>query len=52
MMIVEDLSDHVNLGGWIKWKAARLLDTLQINGNLESEVELSTGQLMERLNSL
>ncbi|WP_199251120.1 hypothetical protein [Xylella fastidiosa] len=52
VMIVEDLSDHVNLGGWIKWKAARLLDTLQINGNLESEVELSTGQLMERLNSL
>ncbi|WP_230952096.1 phenylacetate--CoA ligase family protein [Xylella fastidiosa] len=52
VMIVEDLSDHVNLGGWIKWKAARLVDTRQINGNLEPEVELSTGQLMERLNSL
>ncbi|MGY0342114.1 hypothetical protein [Xylella fastidiosa] len=51
-MIVEDFSDHVNLGGWIKWKVARLVDTRQINGNLEPEVELSTGQLMERLNSL
>ena len=52
VMIVEDLSDHVNLGGWIKWKAARLVDTRLANDNSEPEAELSAGQLMERLNTL
>ena len=48
VMLVEDLSDSVNLGGWIKWKAARLIDTRFENDIIDSDV--NTVQLLERIN--
>jgi len=50
VMLVEDLSDYVNLGGWIKWKAARLIDTRFENDNIDTES--SAEQLLERLNTV
>lgn len=48
VMLVDDLSDHVNLGGWIKWKAARLVDTReQVQ---DADAELTPVQLLARLN--
>jgi phenylacetate-CoA ligase len=47
VMLVDDLSDHVNLGGWIKWKAARLIDTRE--GLIESSAELTPEVLLTRL---
>ncbi|MBI3381923.1 MAG: phenylacetate--CoA ligase family protein [Aquabacterium sp.] len=48
VMGVEDLSEHVNLGGWIKWKAARLIDTREAQ---EDEGAGVTGDLLKRLNT-
>lgn len=49
IMIVDDLSDHVNLGGWIKWKAARLIDTRETLDHSD-DPEVSTNAILERLN--
>ncbi|KXZ66159.1 phenylacetate--CoA ligase family protein [Acinetobacter venetianus] len=49
LMIIDDLSEHVNLGGWIKWKAARLVDTRSTVTSDEGET--TTQKLLERLNS-
>lgn len=48
VMGVEDLSEHVNLGGWIKWKAARLIDTRELSADESSGV---TEDLLKRLNA-
>ncbi|WP_341659699.1 AMP-binding protein [Vibrio sp.] len=52
IMIVDDLSEHVNLGGWIKWKAARLIDSRLADEVSEPDAELSAHDLMERLNNI
>ncbi|MBU3082494.1 hypothetical protein OHW84_17020 [Acinetobacter baumannii] len=49
LMIIDDLSEHVNLGGWIKWKAARLVDTR--SSATSDEGETTTQNLLEKLNN-
>lgn len=47
-MVVDDLSEHVNMGGWIKWKSARLVDGRESLANPEG-AELTTAALLSRL---
>lgn len=48
-MMVNDLSEHVNMGGWIKWKSARLIDGREAVSSDDQAAELTTDTLLARL---
>jgi phenylacetate-CoA ligase len=49
VLVVDDLSDHVNMGGWIKWKSARLVDSRDPMSEADDASELTTATLLSRL---
>lgn len=50
-LVVDDLSEHVNMGGWIKWKSARLVDSREARAANADDIELTTADLLSRLKS-
>lgn len=48
-MVVDDLSEHVNMGGWIKWKSARLVDSRESPSDNAEGAELTAASLLARL---
>ncbi|HEX2580882.1 MAG TPA: AMP-binding protein [Dongiaceae bacterium] len=49
IMVVDDLSEHVNMGGWIKWKSARLVDSRESLSLDSREAETKTETLLAQL---
>lgn len=48
-LVVDDLSEHVNMGGWIKWKSARLVDSREDPADAAEGAELTSAALLARL---